>query len=245
MNITEIENLSENDVLQLCEEKMDFKGFNIYFVDLGQYFEYSVMVFKNNHQIKYANDYALHHSGKTKEELKSWYLSTLPNKLFTEEEIAEPLKSADDYRMKRDFLLNHYGCQMDHISHFHIFHTEEERQELLRQTKNMFDNPVALAWFYDKDFVDKHVKLWETLMDREKHAMESFDYCKSAFLYEMYNHEYGINWQADWDVLSCFTNIAYKDESTSAYLARTDFTDMQKKAYLAAKSEYYEETKEW
>jgi hypothetical protein len=135
---------------------------------------------------------------------------------------------------------------VDYISHFHIFHSEEERQELLRQTKGMFDDPVGMCWVYDKSFVEKHVKLWAALCEREKHAMENFDYCKSAFLYEMFNHEYGINWQADWDVLNCFTNVEYSDsDSTSEYLERTDFTDMQKEAYLAAKSEYLEKTKEY
>ena len=97
----------------------------------------------------------------------------------------------------------------------------------------------------DKAFVDKHTKLWKMLMDREKHAMEDFEYCKSAFLYEMFNHEYGINWQADYDVISCFKRISYKDEGTMNYLERSGFTEVQKKAYIAAKSEYLEKTKEF
>ena len=248
MTIREIENLSEKDVQSMNAEKFEIKGFSVYLVDLGEYFGYSAMVFKNNHQIKYANDYALHHPGKTTEECKRWYLDCLPNKLFTEDEIAEPLKSADDYRAKRDFLINLYGLQVDYISHFHLFKNESESQEFkayLKKVKGMYNNPVGFCWMYDKDFVDKHVKLWETLKERELHAMESFDYCKSAFLYEMFNHEYGINWQADWDVLSCFCDIEYKDEGTHAYLERTNFSDMQKQAYLAAKSEYLEKTKEW
>jgi hypothetical protein len=32
---------------------------------------------------------------------------------------------------------------------------------------------------------------------------------ESAFLYEMNNHEYAINWQADWDVCSCFGECEY------------------------------------
>ena len=245
MTIREIENLTESDVQKMENEKVEIKGFNVYLVDLGEYFKYSAVVFKNNHQIKYANDYELHHPGKTKEELKKWYSETMQNKLFTEEEIAEPLKSSDDYRRKRDFIINYYGLQVDYISHFGIFHNEEERQALLKKTEGMYNNYVGMCWMYDKDFVDKHVKLWQTLCDREKQAMENFDYCKSAFLYEMYNHEYGINWQADWDVLFHFADVDYKDEGTEEYLVRTNFTDMQKEAYRAAKKEYYEKTKEW
>ena len=239
MTIREIENLTESDVQKMDNEKVDVKGFSVYLVDLGEYFGYSALVYKNNHHIYHADDFQLHHTGKSIEECKKWYLETIPQKLFTEEEIAEPLKSSNDYRRKRDFLINYYGMQVDYISHFGTFHNEEERQAILKKTEGMYDNYVGMCWMNDKDFVEKHEKLWETLCDREKHAMENFDYCKSAFLYEMYNHEYGINWQADWDVLSCFCKIDYKDESTSEYLERTNFTDMQKEAYLEAKKEYF------
>ena len=239
MTIDEIKSMSETDVQKMKNEKFDIKGYTVYLVDLGEYFGYSAMVFKNNHQIEYANDYKLHHTGKTDEELKKWYLESLPRKLFTDEEIADPLKSANEFRNKRDFLINHYSLQVDRVSHFHIWKTEEERQAILKSVEGWYDDPIGLCWVKDKDFVDKHVKLWKELCDREAHAMENFDYCKSAFLYEMYNHEYGINWQADWDVLSCFCDIAYKNESTSEYLARTNFSDMQKKAYLEAKKEYF------
>lgn len=239
MTIREIESMSESDVQKMENEKFEIKGFNVYLVYLGEYFGYSALVFKNNHQIYHANDYQLHHNGRTVEECKNWYLETMQNKLFTEEEIAAPLKSDDEFRQKRDFLLNYYCMQVDNVSHFHIWKTEEERQAILKSVEGWTDDPVGPCWINDKDFVDKHLKLWKELNDRKAHAMENFDYCKSAYLYEMFNHEYGINWQADWDVLSCFCNIKYKDEGTEEYLARTNFTDMQKEAYRSAKKEYF------
>ena len=36
------------------------------------------------------------------------------------------------------------------------------------------------------------------------------DFAEAAFLYEMDNHEYAINWSADEDVLACF-NITFDD----------------------------------
>ena len=35
-------------------------------------------------------------------------------------------------------------------------------------------------------------------------AMKDPEFAKSAFRYEMDNHEYAINWEGDADVLSCF-----------------------------------------
>lgn len=242
MNIKEIESLSENDVQTMEHAKYLIKGYSVYLVDLGEYFGYSALVFYNNHQIKYANDYQLHHPAKSVEELKDFYLKNLESHLFTEDEICEPLKDYNDYRNKRDFLINLYALQTDYISYYAYCKTEEERQSILKQIKNMYRNEVGKCWMSDKDFIDKHHSLWRTLSERNKTAMENYDYCKSAFLYEMFNHEYGINWQADWDVLNCFTRVEYKDsDSTAKYLERTNFSDIQKKAYFDAKIDYFKE----
>jgi adenine-specific DNA methylase len=39
---------------------------------------------------------------------------------------------------------------------------------------------------------------------------EDHEFAEAAFLYEMDNHEYAINWSADEDVLGCF-NITFND----------------------------------
>lgn len=41
-------------------------------------------------------------------------------------------------------------------------------------------------------------------------AMKDPDFAYAAFLYEMDNHEYAINWSADEDVLACF-NFSFED----------------------------------
>ena len=64
---------------------------------------------------------------------------------------------------------------------------------------------------------------------------------KAAFLYEMWNHEYGYNWQADYDVVNCFVKVEYLGESESidAYLTKAGFSDDIKRAYYDARREYY------
>ena len=37
------------------------------------------------------------------------------------------------------------------------------------------------------------------------------DFAEGAFLYEIGNNEYMINWQADYDVCSCFGYVEYQN----------------------------------
>lgn len=73
---------------------------------------------------------------------------------------------------------------------------------------------------------------------------DNFEYWKSAFKYEMANHEYAINWQADWDTLSAFGNIQYHghdENEVEQYFDELHFTETQRKAYWAARREYMRE----
>ena len=49
-------------------------------------------------------------------------------------------------------------------------------------------------------------------------AMKDEDFAEAAFLYEMDNHEYAINWDGDEDVMSCFT--IYEDDIIKMNLER-------------------------
>ena len=104
MNIREIEALTEQDIIKLKEEGkaelLNIKVHNCYLVDLEGNFGYSVLVFKNNKHMHYANDYQLHHRNKSIEELKQWYIETLNNKLFTESELMEDIQDYNEYSRK-------------------------------------------------------------------------------------------------------------------------------------------------
>lgn len=238
-NISDIQNLTEREAQALSLESMTIKDHTVYFVDFGGYFGYSKLVFKNNHHIYYANDYELHHKGKTKEELKEWYIQGTNNTLFTEEEIVEPLTDYREYDRKRYFLNNYYGMQVDHIS---IFGNPKEHPNFEEEKRGMTYNPVALAYMHDADFVRHHIELSEQLNKARENVSSNYEYMKSAFLYEMYNHEYGINWQADYDVLSVFGNVEYHACDLNAYFDELNFTAVQRQAYLDARAQYYKES---
>jgi hypothetical protein len=102
-----------------------------------------------------------------------------------------------------------------------------------KQQKEFEDFPIAYA-FNDKQLEEALVKLGATkeecvsvfghgdivkrenakplitMLDNQtkelhKKLREDVEFAKAAFLYEMDNHEYAINWSADEDVLECFS----------------------------------------
>lgn len=235
----DIDQITEQQAAAVALDKMEIKGHQVYFVNFGKYFGYSVCVFKNAHHIRYADDYALHHSGKTQEELKGIYIDRLNARLFTESEILAPLKDYDDYRRRMNFLHNDYAEQVDRVSIFGNFSDEKFAAEYEEKIKGMYYNAVGLCYTNSEEFNKHHAELWLALMDEEKKMKDNFDYYKSAFLYEMYNHEYGINWQADWDTLSAFGKIEWHEDDVEKYFDELDFTKTQRKAYAAARAEYF------
>jgi hypothetical protein len=60
------------------------------------------------------------------------------------------------------------------------------------------------------------------------------DFAEAAFLYEMDNHEYAINWSGDDDVLSCF-GLDYDD------LVKLNLMD----AYRRARQAHFKRMEEW
>ena len=228
--IHDIEALTEKQASEMAESVQTIKGHHVYFVDFGGYFGYSVLVFADGEYLKYANDYELHHGGRTREELHSFYVEKLNNTLFTEEELSGPVSNYDEFRAKEYYIHNHYGMRRPGISQFFIG-SDAEREAMLRKIKNMVYSPVFYAYYDQKyaDFVKRGSELLESLYNARNANAENFDYWKNAFLYEMYNHEYGINWEGDYDVCACFGGAR-------------GFNEVQRRAYAAARREYFDST---
>ena len=73
-------------------------------------------------------------------------------------------------------------------------------------------------------------------------------FAEDAFCYEMQNHEYGINWQGDWDVCNCFGNCEYAVDKTGPdYLREMGYDENVVNAYTLARRRYYKlaEENEW
>lgn len=251
ITIDDIQEMSLDAVKALANRDCEhIKGHDVYFADLGDPFGYSALVFFGDKHIHYANDYELHHRGnawagtvdKTHAELREIYCRSLNNKLFEEAELSQPLSSYDEYRMKTYFLHNYYGMRKENISLFYIPKGEADEKARKSQIKDLVFNPVCFAYYADAEFVHHCMELQDALEKAKADTVEDFEYQKEAFLREMYNHEYAINWQADYDVLSTFGNITYhgdSDNELDLYFQELHFSEIRRNAYLAARKEYY------
>jgi len=242
VRINDIESMTEQDARQLATDTATVKEHDIYFVDFGGAFGFSCLVFKDGAHIFYANDYELHHRHreKTRDELREMYIKSLNNKLFTDDEIAAPLKTYEEYTAKGYYLHNYYGMRHPYISIFGIFNTQEQRDAFDKKTAGMIFNPVSLGYYAPEyaEFINHQKELHAALESKYNDMQNNYEYIKHAFYYEMLNVEYGINWQADFDTLSHFGNINYagdQGDELNNYFKQLNFSDTQKRAYLDAR----------
>ena len=146
--IQDIEALTEAQAATMAIEAITVKGHQVYFVDFGDYFGYSALVFTDGHYIKYANDYELHHKDKSRDELREFYLDRLGGKLFTDDEL-KTVTSYEDKRAKEYYLRNYYGMRRDHISMF-FCGSDEDREKRRKKTASMIFSPVFYAYYNKK-----------------------------------------------------------------------------------------------
>ncbi len=130
-----------------------------------------------------------------------------------------------------------------------------------KHEKELTDFPIAYA-FSDKQLEEALEKLGATkdecvtvsghgdimkrsdvpsffaMMKRHKEelheAMKDEDFAEAAFLYEMDNHEYAINWSGDDDVLACFNMTFEKVDEMGL-----------RGAYLKARKQHMDHAREW
>lgn len=223
-DIQQIENCPERVAQLIAEEHKVIKGHDVYFLNLGEYFGYSYLVYLNGHLLRHACDYELHHSRKSKEKLRKWYDDSLETKLFTLEEIAEPLTKYSDYQNRERYIRNHLPCAEDHVSIFGIFTNDDDRTAHEQATKGLYYSRIAFAYFKDKIFVDKLEELLCVLEKVKQDTLDNYDYWKNAFRYEYANYE-------------CIYGGRY-DEAIDAASGGGKLTDTQRRAAIDAKREY-------
>lgn len=242
-NIRDIESVTEEWCKDIGFDVREIKGHNVYLVDFGGYFKRSLLVFRNGKHIYYANDYELHHPTMaecTDEEIYDYMLKNMEWKLFADDEYGE-ITDYDDYDRKAYYLHNYYVMQTERESIFAINPTDEEKRAFKEKTKGWTYDPAGFCYIPDAEFVARHIKLMNQLNKAKERKADDFEYYKDAFKSEMYNHEYSINWEADYDTLSAFGNIEWHEDDLNAYFKELGFTETQKKAYMAARAEYYKE----
>lgn len=220
----QIESIPEAVAALMAEDHEVIKGHDVYFINFDGHFKYSCVVFYNGHLIRYAGDYELHHNGKTHEELYNYYIKSLNEKLYTDDELSAPLKNYNDYTRRCYYMSNYYGDREDNISYYHTFHNEDEEEARKAVIENLYFSDVCLAYYANADFVEKVSELQNKIEEAKKATENDFEYWKNAFYYEFFNFE-------------CIIGGRYAE---AAYTATNGekLNDVQKKAYTKAKREY-------
>jgi len=217
MKIKEIESLTIEELESFKKEGkaelLIIKEHNCYLVDLGEYFGYSVLVFKNNKHIYYANDYQLHHSNKSIEELKEWYIKTLNNKLFTELELMEDVQNYNEYKNKDNYVRSYWKMQFDYVSIFYIGKPDEEQEKAKNE---MLYCPACFCYVNDRNIIDKSNKFITHLEKSYNKAQENTEIFRKMISYELSNHE------------ACIT-CDYRDALDSLGLTFKTLTEEQQK----------------
>lgn len=192
MTITKICELTYEEAKRIAIEVMEIKGHDCIFTDFDDAFGYSVLVFKNGRHIHFANDYELHHSyivdDQGREELRKYYINEMKNKLYTDAELLEEIKSYDEYRKKNNFLRNYWIMRYEYLSIFGI--GEEAKREFdSKKSKFPFYNPVSFCYVADAKIVETQKEYSEHLEVSYKSLKENNDAFREMIKYELANHE--------------------------------------------------------
>ena len=134
---------------------------------------------------------------------------------------------------------------------FFAFSNQQFEEEMKKRglTANDTDKVYRLGrsgGFYLRTDADE-VKAYFNQPDRLPELMKDHDFAVSAFRYEMDNHEYAINYQGDWDVVSCFTSkgLEFSESKTYVdYLKEAGLEDLIS-AYQEAKRSHMKAAQEW
>lgn len=191
-NITSIENITYDEAQKNALETMKIKEHDCFFVDFGGNFSYSVLVFRNGRHIHYANDYELHHGylveEQGKEALRQYYIDTMNDKLFTDEELLQGVTSYDEYKRKDYFLRNYWIMQFERLS---IFGIGDKAQKEFDEAKPNFPfyNPISFCYVADAGIVEKS-KMFSEHLEKVYEELKTDDTAfRDMVSRELANHE--------------------------------------------------------
>lgn len=192
MLINKIQELTIEDARNLAIETMVVKDHECFFVDFKDRFGYSVLVFKNDKHIYYANDYELHHGHLVREKgidaLKEFYINSLNGKLYTDEEMLKEATSFDEYTKKSYFLRNYYIMRYEHCSIFGI--GEEEQARIKKAMRKLpFYNPISFCYVKDEEIIRTQMTYLAVLEKGYENLKNNQTAFREMVSYELANHE--------------------------------------------------------
>lgn len=135
---------------------------------------------------------------------------------------------------------------------FYAFGEKQFGEQLAKRGIDRKDAPklivsIGAGGFCLKQDVSAVKAFLEKDTEAELRAMMEADlnFAFDAFEYEMFNHEYPINWEGDYDVCSCFGGVDFsEDKYGKDYLKDLGFSDQVVKVYYKA-AKKVQEAIEW
>lgn len=183
-NINEIESLTWDQAQKLAMEIVKIKGHDVILADLGEYFGYSALVFKNGEHIYFANEYQLHYRWVEASKLKDKYIQKLNEKLFEEAELFEPIRNYEEYLAKDHWLRNYWCQQFPYASIFRLDTDDEiDTEKFPYLCINCF------CYVQEKWIVERASVLGTALEARHKEFSASLEGFREEVRSELRNHE--------------------------------------------------------
>lgn len=129
--------------------------------------------------------------------------------------------------------------QQEELTNFPIAYAFSEEQlkealEKLGATKEECVTVIGHGDIMKKSDAPKFMKMLKQHNEELHELLKDEEIAEAAFLYEMDNHEYAINWDGDADVLGCFCLTEEKLEEMGLV-----------GAYLRARKQHMKNTEEW
>ena len=194
-NIGEIENMDFETAKNLASEIINIKDHTCCFINFSKPFGYSAIVFANNKQIYYANEYQLHwESIKTIEKLKERFIKNHNEKLFTETELKSPVKSYDEYKRKSYYIRNYDILKYDHMSMFYISKSGDANNQddyKKRLKAYPFVNNISFCYMkeQDKNVIEYQTEICKFLNSECEKLKNDNKAFRKMIAYELANHE--------------------------------------------------------
>lgn len=151
----------------------------------------------------------------------------------------------EEYKNKRQ-------AEFNALPVFYAFSKEQFKKAMEERGLTENDTDQVRQWYGGGFYLKKDAHViaeWlreESKGDKLKELMRDPKFAESAFLYEMNNHEYAINWQGDWDVCSCFGECKYDEaKDYDDYLTELGYDDQTITAYRLARKKHYKIAENW
>lgn len=169
----DVKELTLHDARKMADQHVVIKDHDCYFAHLGGRFENSVLVFKDDRHIHYADDFQLHHNHIVRKEglsaLRDFYLKSLNQKLFSDEELEQECSTYDEYQRKDCFLRNYWIMRYDYRTAFYI---EKKDREAIEKAKEEYPYFNAISFCYMRE--PEPIALQRKYMDFLKKSMNRF-----------------------------------------------------------------------